>query len=109
MNWDKWLKIVGLPVLAAGVITAWSKVGWETPDSHETDLHVHQDATLSALTAISTKLDVQQDEWKCDEFREELIDLIARSNADPANAEIIADLETLRGSIAERNCGRFKD
>jgi len=103
---DKITWILGSIGGLIAIIVAWSQVGWMTPEAHETDLHTHQDATLSAINAISRKMDVNRDEWRCDEIVEAIEDLLSTANRSPLEEEMV---RRNRAAYDKNDCERFED
>ena len=111
-----WLGIIATVLaIIGGMGYAWNKLGWVTPNQHEEDIKdvkeesaALQEPVLSAISALSTKMDVNQDEWKCDEYSEALVDLLERQVTD-ASAQLSVEIESLRNAIDARECTRFEN
>jgi hypothetical protein len=88
------------------IIVAWRSVGWMTPEAHEEDLHVHQNSTLSAIEAISRKMDVNRDEWRCDEIVEAIEELLSTESRSPIEEEMV---RRNRAAYDKNHCERFED
>ena len=109
---SKWT-LTGALGLIATVVGIWSTgvwdhVGWTTPNAHAADVQKIQDERI--LTAGQLK--DFRDEWKCDEYDEELLELRRRLVA----AETEDEKVTLRHQIAKlekkmeaNECSRFED
>jgi hypothetical protein len=95
--------------IIGGLVTiavAWGQLGWMTPEAHEDDLHQHQSATLSAIQAISLKIDVNRDEWRCDELSESLEEILSDDHRTPLDEEMV---RRLRSAYDKNDCQRFED
>lgn len=103
---DKISWILGSVGGLIAIIAAWKSVGWMTPEAHEEDLHVHQNSTLSAIEAISRKMDVNRDEWRCDEIVEAIDELLSKENRTPIEDELVA---RNRAAYDRNDCLRFED
>lgn len=89
-------------------IDPWPAIGWVTPSQHDSDI-----ATVNAQYEQAVG-DVREfrDEWKCDEYDEELLDLrkdLEQARTDDERAEIEHEIEKLRRKMEELKCSRFED
>ena len=113
-------KVIG----AAAVLTAstaligyWYNFGWMTPAGHdastteiEQKVEVSNQSVLNAIKGLSTKVDVNQAEWKCDENTEELIELLqAQAVTHSVERQVKIDAINRKMGPADLNCSRFED
>jgi len=93
-------------------ITLWGAVGWTTPAQHQADIDLLVAERIVSEGAIIEVLQKNQDEWKCDEYDEELkaarINL-AQAETPRAKAEIEHLIEKIEEAMADRKCSRFDD
>jgi len=87
--------------LIASSIALWPVIGWTTPNRHNNDF----------VVAIN-ELKEFRDEWKCDEYDEELLDLehdkaLARTDAE--RIEIQHKIDKLKAKMSKLECSRFED
>lgn len=97
----------GIALLAAIValgstLNLWMIFGWTTPEAHTQDVQHIEDHAKKTEQAIVEF----QDRWQCDEWTEELNDLLALVNATPLDNERI---RRLRKKIDDKECFRFDD
>ena len=87
-------------LLAIGVYgkQLWPVAGWMTPDSHNADI-------LETIGEVKEF----RDEWKCDEYEEELVELMKQQAAGDSSIETKRKVERLREKIDKLNCERFED
>ena len=76
------------------MLDPWPKFGWITPNQHNEDMSVITDF---------------RDEWKCDEWDEELRDLLKQQAAGDTSTDTAEDIRRLREKMNKLNCGRFDD
>lgn len=94
----------GAAVLAAAggaLATAddyWPRIGWTTPSQHDADFAV-----------TGEQLKDFRDEWKCDEYEEELIALLERQDAGDSAAETQHRIDRIRNKMEKIKCERFED
>jgi hypothetical protein len=100
--------IATIIAIVGGAGYAWRTVGWMTPSGHEESLHEHQNTTLSAIQAVSIKIDVNQAQWLCDENSEELVDLLEAQSVEET-AERSVKIESVREKMRKLDCTRFED
>lgn len=83
-------------VVAAGTSLAnwWPKVGWETPEQHKADMQLLREF---------------RDEWKCDEYDEELLELLEDVQAGDDSAETQHRIDRIRKKMEKIDCQRFED
>ena len=80
----------------------WSIVGWMTPAQHEEDItHIEDHAQKTERAILEF-----QDRWQCDEWTEELDDLLALTDQTPLDGERI---RRLRARADNKECERFDD
>lgn len=84
--------------VAATSITLWPVIGWETPNQHEADV----------LEFVGEVREFR-DEWKCDEYEEELLILLHAQADGDATEETKREIEKLREKIKRLDCQRFED
>ena len=98
-----WIGIAaGAATIVVAMFTLWGSIGWTTPNQHNADF----------LTAVGDVKDFR-DEWKCDEYDEELLDARERLIRAEANGEDTVEIEHLIEKIKEKmeklDCSRFED
>ncbi len=91
---------------ASDAVDAWPKVGWKTPTGHAKDIAELRAESVGAVTEF-------RDEWKCDEYDEELRDLLReqqnrRDVGLSENTDLNEDIRRLREKIDKLNCARFE-
>ena len=84
--------------LVLGATQLWPSVGWETPNQHDDD-----------YSEIVSDIKDFRDEWKCDEYEEELLQLLKRQATGDTSIETARKVERLKNKIDELNCQRFED
>lgn len=101
----KWGVIVGsatgvsaIIALATAAPVFWNDYGWITPAQHEQD-----------LTAAGDDIREFRDEWKCDEYEEELVELLKRQQAGDDSVELKRLIERIREKMDDIDCSRFED
>ncbi len=92
-----------VPICAALVamwvnLDPWPAVGWETPNQHDADYA----ETIGEMKDF-------RDEWKCDEYDEELLDLLKAQRSGDDSVETEREIEKLRERMAKLECERFDD
>lgn len=92
-----------IPTVAAVIgiwytLDPWPKVGWITPNQHQAAYEVTQEAVKDF-----------RDEWRCDEYEEELLDLRLAQAAGDTSEETKRKIEILLAKIDKLNCHRFDD
>ena len=91
---------------ASEALDAWPKVGWVTPNTHEADI-----AELRAQTVGEVK--DFRDEWKCDEWDEELREKLREQDrlADQGtnDPDLDEDIRRLRERMRKLECSRFDE
>lgn len=76
------------------MLDPWPVIGWVTPNQYNEDMSVVTDF---------------RDEWKCDEWDEELRDLLKEQAAGNTSTDLAEDIRRLRQKMDKLNCGRFDD
>jgi hypothetical protein len=94
--------IGGLIAVGTGAKTFWNDWGWITP------------AQASEAHAGAEQLIIDfRDEWKCDEYEEELRSMKRRlSRIDPDSeeaADLEFDIERIENKMLKLECSRFED
>lgn len=89
---------------ASQALDAWPKVGWKTPSGHERDLTELRNETVGEIKDF-------RDEWKCDEYDEELREKLREQDRledlgedDP---DLDEDIRRLRDKMKKLDCNRF--
>ena len=89
-------------------IAMWSTVGWTTPAKHDADIaSIIAERMVSEQNVIDA-IKESRDEWKCDEYDEELLDLLLEQE-DTNTVEIRRDIEKIKQKMEDLNCSRFED
>lgn len=99
-------KLVGGILAALGGTTAagvtvydrWDEFGWTTPSQHDQDM----------LEAVGEVKDFR-DEWKCDEYDEELLELKRDQAAGDDSVDTQHTIEQIKEKMRELECSRFDD
>ena len=82
--------------------TFWGAIGWTTPNQHAA-------AMESALGDVKDF----RDEWKCDEYDEELLelreDLVRARAAGEPTTRIEHEIDKIEKKMEALNCSRFED
>ena len=93
------ISLVGVLISAGvGASQLWPVVGWTTPNQHDADFK----------EAVGAVIDFR-DEWKCDEYEEELIDLLKLQATGADSIEVGRKIEKLKEKIVKLDCQRFED
>lgn len=91
---------------ASDAVDAWPKVGWTTPSRHEADLEAVRAEAVGQVKAF-------RDEWKCDEWDEELREKLREQDrlADQGedDPDLDEDIRRLRDKMKKLECDRFDD
>lgn len=80
-----------------GVYAAWPIVGWTTPNQHQSDM----DEATGGIKEF-------RDEWKCDEYDEELRDKLKQQAAGDDSTDLEEDIRRLREKMQKLECSRFE-
>ena len=86
----------------------WSRVGWTTPATHKADIDAIIAERVVSEENVIDAIKLSRDEWKCDEYDEELLDLL-KEQAVTDTVELRHKIEKLRDKIDKLNCQRFED
>jgi len=89
--------MAGAGTIAVSMFTLWGNIGWTTPNRHDADF----------LVAIDQVKEFR-DEWKCDEYDEELLDLL-REQVENDSVELRRQIEKIKEKMARLDCSRFED
>jgi len=91
------------------MLDPWASIGWETPNQHKVSI----DKLVAEYKLTSGEIKNFRDEWKCDEYYEELLDLKRELRAAESNdrdtVEIEHEIELLQDKIQSLKCTRFED
>jgi len=88
-------------VILSGMFALWPIVGWTIPNQHDNDF----------VVAIN-ELKNFRDEWKCDEYDEELLDLQqekAEARIEAIKVELQHEIDKLKRKMEKLECSRFED
>ena len=89
-------------------IAMWSQVGWTTPAKHDADIaSIIAERMVSEQNVINA-IKESRDEWKCDEYDEELLDLL-REQEETDTVEIRREIEKIKDKMEKLDCQRFED
>ena len=90
----------GVLAIIAAAYSLWPSFGWMTPNSHAADI----DQAVGDIRAF-------RDEWKCDEWDEELLDLQKELAAatEARRIEIQHEIDKLKQKMLKTDCSRFED
>lgn len=90
-----------LSIIAAVVALGWwAKLGWVTPDEHKADVTHLEDRAKETKNAVIEF----QTRWMCDEWQEEMDDLLKLPTRTAAELEKVIQL---RDALDESDCHRF--
>ena len=91
---------------ASNALEAWPKVGWTTPETHAADLEALREEAVGEVKAF-------RDEWKCDEWDEELREKLREQDrvADHGDndPDLDEDIRRLREKMSKLDCSRFDE
>lgn len=90
-------------------LNPWPAIGWVTPNQHEAELAQIRGNYQIAVDDILDQLKENQDEWKCDEYEEELAEALQKQRDGDDSVELEQLIERIRKAIERRDCGRFED
>ena len=94
--------VASLIAIGGGAKTFWHDFGWITPAMAQAE-----------HTAGAEAIKEFRDEWKCDEYEEELRAMKRRlSRIDPDSeeaADLEFDIERIENKMAKLQCSRFED
>ena len=80
------------------LIVLWPHIGWTTPNQHQSD-----------FLASSEIIKEFRDEWKCDEYEEELTAALERQEKGDNSIDTKRLIEKIRKKMEELKCSRFDD
>ena len=89
-------------------IDPWPAIGWVTPTQHAGDIAKVNTQYEQAVGDVKEF----RDEWKCDEYDEELLELrkdLDQARTNDERAEIEHEIEKLKRKMEKLNCSRFED
>lgn len=110
--------VAGAIVLLTTAMTAgaalWDKWGWTTPATHRSDVEVLETMGRDISSMLSAEVDDFRNEWRCENYRKELNDLLDKVDAGTANAQDRNRIDVLRqkmGPVRDGglNCAQFED
>lgn len=105
--------VLGVIATLAGIGTAgsqfWPQVGWTTPNAHAADVEQLSSEAEDAKQQILDAIQESQDEWKCDEYDEELEELLEDVADGDDSIETERTIEKIRRAMERRDCARFDD
>lgn len=89
----------------------WPKVAWTSQHGHEADIARLEDQIEQALMATAGEVGDFRDEWKCDEYEEELAVLLDKLDDGSATAQDRERIRRIREIIGEDglDCARFEE
>lgn len=94
--------IASLIAIGSSIKGFWNEVGWITPAQSE-ERHTESEQLIKDF----------RDEWKCDEYEEELIVLKRRlkrmSSDDDDYVELDHKIERIENKMEDTECSRFED
>lgn len=105
----------GVPLVVAFItiwnwVDPWPNYGWETPNAHASDISVMKDEHSENKDGWKNF----RDEWKCDEYDEELRELLREQSeigGPNVNTDLDEDILRLRVKMGPPpsglNCSRF--
>ena len=113
MDRSKQLSLAGILVVAFSglgylvtAVDAWPKVGWTTPNTHIADIEALRAETVGEVKNF-------RDEWKCDEWDEELREALREQDRLADNGvndpDLDEDIRRLRAKMEKLDCARFDD
>lgn len=101
--------------IIGALIAMWPMMGWQTPNQHDADVFAleadhaeSQEPVLSAIQALSVKIDLNADRWQCDEDTEELIEKM-KEQAVGHTVEREVEIKKINNRMDEIKCTRFND
>ncbi len=110
MNLQTMLTIAGS---AAGVIiagfTLWPTIGWQTGARHDADMAAMKERLATIEAEFTGAVEKFYENWKCDEWYEELVDLLAAQRNGDDSVETSERIRILRDRIRDHNCERFEN
>jgi hypothetical protein len=98
---------LGVPAALVSAIIAWEYVGWKTPKAHQADIAKMEVEHESFGSAILMQLQVNRDEWWCDEESETMDELLAKKDAGDDSAALEQRIMEQRAKMTDTACHRF--
>lgn len=98
IKWSAAVSTLAAVVALWVTLDPWPSIGWTTPNQHNADF---------AMTSEGVK--DFRDEWKCDEWEEELLELLQKQADGDHSVQTERDIEKLRIKITKLKCERFED
>ena len=91
--------VTGFLTMIVLIMQVWPAIGWTTPNQHANDF----------VVAVE-ELKNFRDEWKCDEYDEELDEALEEQEAGDNSIKLRRMIEKLREKMAKLECTeRFED
>lgn len=112
MSVNNWT-IGGSIALLGGVVTIWATVPWADVLPTTRAQHLADMETLRAEYEVSLQehekgVDMFYRNWKCDEWFEELDELLEKKEAGDESLKLEERIQRLRDKIDENNCSEFE-
>ncbi len=107
ITWQKITTVLGIPAALAAALISWNYVGWQTPNGHTADLEQHAVEQGSVSTAILVQLQLNRDEWWCDEEGESLDDMLLDKDRGNDSATLEQEIMEQRDKMSDTKCHRF--
>jgi len=104
--------VATLIAIVSGGFALWPSVGWTTPSTHNADITEVQINMVASSEAIIEAISGLRDEWKCDEYDEELLYLeheLADATHVENATEIQHDIDKIKAKMLKLDCSRFED
>ena len=95
--------------VVAATIGLWPQIGWTTPNAHAADVKQMIAARMVSEEAVIDAIKESRDEWKCDEYEEELIDALHEQEDGDNSVELRRIIELIRKKMDKLDCSRFED
>lgn len=94
--------------IVTGSIALWPVVGWQTPNAHANDIVTIEAEHVVSQEEVLDAIKLSRDEWKCDEYDEELLDLLL-DQVENNSVENRRDIEKIKNKMEKLDCQRFED
>ncbi len=98
ITWGTILTTLATIVVLWTTLNPWPVIGWTTPEQHQADFS----ETVGEMKAF-------RDEWKCDEWEEELQSLLEQQRIGDTSVKTERRIEKLHHAIDKLDCGRFEE
>lgn len=95
--------------IISGSIALWPMLGWETPSAHAADIKEIEADHVTANEAVLDAIQLSRDEWKCDEYDEELLALLEKQDEGDNSVAVRREIEKIRKKMDSLKCSRFED